>query len=83
MIKKYRNLLKRDRLRERTKAAMAAKRVPMMVEPEAYSTLLKKLVASLPAEITVEKFSACRVAGKATLIELASAFDLKEFTTTK
>ena len=55
----------------------------MMVEPEAYNTLLKKLVASLPAEITVAKFSGCRVAGKAALIELASAFVLKELVTIK
>ena len=62
---------------------MAAKSVPMIVEPEAYNTLLKKLVASLPAEITVEKFSGCRVAGNAALIELASAFVLKELVTIK
>jgi hypothetical protein len=83
MIKKYRKRLKRDRSRERVKAAMAAKSVPRIVEPEAYNTLFKKLVSNLPAAITVEKFSGCRVAGKAILIELASAFVLKELVTIK
>ncbi len=83
MIKKYRMRLKRDRLRERTKAAMAAKSVPMIVEPEAYNRLFKKLVTNFPAEITVEKFSVCSAAGNAALIELASALVLKEFVTIK